>query len=331
MSYKKLDTTLFSAWNSYAVSMMSVLEDCGMWNKEDTFQKFLGVTGIAAQIRIDKNCSALPVTDYDWRENVLFMERIGVTTKVCFAALDDTDYTSKQEAAISEVKEAIDNDKAVTVWGIGTGEFGIIDGYDEEDEVFFVKGIGSNNSNSNLPILFKNLGKTFEHAPILYCEIPDGHKAIDWKQSYIDSLQIYLEEMQKISETPDVSYGISAYDRLVSALEQNHVDDFGLRYCIGIYYERKEAMFLYLKEIREVFSNSSIFDRIIETFHKISKLYYNVMFEILKQGTCGWNDLRKPIDKKSYPDIILSIKNIKSNEIDGIELIKRFLEEYKTN
>jgi hypothetical protein len=101
MSFKKLDTTLFSAWNSYAVCMMSVLEDCGMWNKNDSFQKFLGVTGIAAQIRIDKNCSALPVTDYDWHsDNVRFMERIGVTTKVYFAAPDDIDYSFKQENTI---------------------------------------------------------------------------------------------------------------------------------------------------------------------------------------------------------------------------------------
>ena len=34
MAKKKLDIEVFSAWNTYAISMMSVLEHCGMWNKE---------------------------------------------------------------------------------------------------------------------------------------------------------------------------------------------------------------------------------------------------------------------------------------------------------
>ena len=37
MAKKKLDIEVFSAWNTYAVSMMSVLEHCGMWDKEYTF------------------------------------------------------------------------------------------------------------------------------------------------------------------------------------------------------------------------------------------------------------------------------------------------------
>ena len=31
MEKKKLDIEVFSAWNTYAISMMSVLEHCGMW------------------------------------------------------------------------------------------------------------------------------------------------------------------------------------------------------------------------------------------------------------------------------------------------------------
>ena len=64
MAKKSLDIEVFSAWNTYAISMMSVLEHCGMWNKEYTFQRFLSVTGIAARFCVDANCSSLPITDY---------------------------------------------------------------------------------------------------------------------------------------------------------------------------------------------------------------------------------------------------------------------------
>ena len=75
MAKKKLDIEVFSAWNTYAISMMSILEHCGMWNKEYTFQRFLSVTGIVSQFCVDENCSALPITDYDWmEEHACFMD-----------------------------------------------------------------------------------------------------------------------------------------------------------------------------------------------------------------------------------------------------------------
>lgn len=50
MSKSKLEIEIFSAWNTYAISMMSVLENCGMWSKTDTFQKFMCETGIAVKL-----------------------------------------------------------------------------------------------------------------------------------------------------------------------------------------------------------------------------------------------------------------------------------------
>lgn len=45
-------------------------------------------------------------------------------------------YSAKQEEAISEIKQAIKDGRASVVWGIDTGEFGVIYGYDDEDEDF---------------------------------------------------------------------------------------------------------------------------------------------------------------------------------------------------
>ena len=72
--------------------------------QEATFQKFLSVTGIASQFCVDANCSALPVTDYDWMEmHTHFMECIGVQTKRYYASPSDEGYASKQEETISGI------------------------------------------------------------------------------------------------------------------------------------------------------------------------------------------------------------------------------------
>lgn len=325
MSCKKLETVLFSAWNTYAISMMSVLEDCGMWNKDFTFQKFLGVTGIASQFCMDSRCSALPITDYDWlKENPLFMKRIGVTTNVFFAKATDADFKHKQNIVIEQIKQSINNNRAVTVWGVDTGEFGIIYGYDDEDGVFFTKGIGTNNTDYSIPVLYNNLGKTFESAPILYCEIPVAKHDIDWKQAYIDSLRIYADEMKNDACDSDRSYGIKAYDTIIDAIKNNRCDEFGLRYCVGVYYERKDAMFGFVNEIKDLFDNDP-FNDIVVAFGELRNLWKQLMFDVLKQDTCGWNNLQYLIDKSTLGEIVNIINMIKETEITAIQLIDNFL------
>ena len=213
MEKRKLDIEVFSAWNSYAISMMSVLENCGMWKETDSFQKFMSVTGIASQFCVDANCSALPITDYDWLDaHTHFMDSIGIQTRKYYASPTDELYSAKQEEAISEIKQAIKDGRASVVWGIDTGEFGVIYGYDDEDEVFFAKGIGSQNMNFSMPILYGNLGKTFEPAPILYCEIPESAHEVDWNVAYMKALELYVLGMQTFRDDSGRMYGLAVYD-----------------------------------------------------------------------------------------------------------------------
>ena len=325
MTHKKLDTVLFGAWNTYAVSMMSILEDCGMWNREDTFQKFMGMTGIAAHFCMDSECSALPVTDYDWiSENPVFMERIGVRTEIIFADANDTGFRSKQEYAVKRIKESINNGRAVAAWGIDTGEFGIICGYDDDDGVFFTKGIGSSNSSFSSPILYKNLGLTYDNAPILYCEIPLERMKIDLQQAYIESLRNYSEMMKK-KTVKGRAYGLGAYDMIAYALKNNRCDSFGLRYCIGVYCERKDAMFRYLSEIENQFDDI-VFSETVQSFGRISELWSILRRDMFDQSMCGWNDLHSPIDLNRRNDILSIIENIKCNENAALDLIGRYIE-----
>ena len=329
MAKKSLDIEVFSAWNTYAISMMSVLEHCGMWNKEYTFQRFLSVTGIAARFCVDANCSSLPVTDYDWMEqHADFMERIGVQTKKYYAAPEVEEYSARQEEAIKAIKKGIDDNKACVVWGIDTGEFGIIYGYDDEDKVFFPKGIGNQNANTSMPVLYNNLGKTFEWAPVLYCEIPEVVHEVDWNQAYWNALQLYVEGMQTSQDDSGRTYGFGVYDTIVEAVRENRLDSFGFKYCIGIYYERKDALLLYLEEMHKE-QPSEALEKLIEAFQVTVGLYRKLMFDILEGGTEGWNNLFEPVNKECYPEIIKVIQGLKASEEKNVELIKDVIEKMR--
>ncbi len=326
MAKKKLDIEVFSAWNTYAISMMSVLEHCGMWNKEDTFQKFLSVTGIASRFCVDANCSSLPVTDYDWMEDhACFMERIGVRTKKYYAAPGAEEYSAVQEEAVVAIKEGIEAGRACVTWGIDTGEFGVIYGYDDEDKVFFPKGIGSRNTNTSMPILYSNLGKTFEWAPVLYCEIPEALREIDWDQAYEDTLRLYVQGMEAARENGRM-YGLAAYDTMMEAVQKDKLDAFGFKYCIGIFYERKEALLLYLEEQQKERTSETLI-QLVEAFRMTVALYRELMFEILGGGTEGWNTLFEPVDKQCYPKIMKALGELKESEERNIELVKSMMGE----
>ncbi len=329
MAKKSLDIEVFSAWNTYAISMMSVLEHCGMWNKEYSFQRFLSVTGIAARFCVDANCSSLPVTDYDWMEqHADFIERIGVQTKKYYAAPEVEEYSARQEEAIKAIKKGIEENKACVVWGIDTGEFGIIYGYDDEDKVFFPKGIGNQNTNTSMPVLYNNLGKTFEWAPVLYCEIPEVVHEMDWNRAYWNALQLYVEGMQTSQDDSGRTYGFGVYDTIVEAVRENRLDSFGFKYCIGIYYERKDALLLYLEEMHKE-QPSEALEELIEAFRVTVGLYRKLMFDILEGGTEGWNNLFEPVNKECYPEIIKIIQELKASEEKNVELIKDVIEKMR--
>ena len=326
MAKKKLDIEVFGAWNTYAISMMSVLEHCGIWNKEDTFQKFLSVTGIASRFCVDENCSSLPVTDYDWMDDhTCFMKRIGVQTKKFYAAPGAEEYSAVQEKAVIAVKDGIEHDRACVVWGIDSGEFGVIYGYDDEDKVFFPKGIGSQNTNTSMPVLYSNLGKTFEWAPVLYCEIPEAVHEVDWNRAYWNALQLYVEGMQTSQDDSGRTYGFGVYDVIADAVREDRLDSFGFKYCIGIFYERKDALLLYLEEVQKE-QPSEALEKLIDSFRTTVNLYRRLMFEILGGGTEGWNSLFEPVSKECYPEIIKVLGKLKASEEQNVELAKRMIE-----
>jgi len=100
------------------------------------------------------------------------------------------------------------------------------------------------------------------------------------------------------------------------------LDSFGFKYCIGIFYERKDALLLYLEEQQKVQTNE-LLEKLTESFRTTVELYRRLMFEILGGGTEGWNSLFEPVDKTCYPEIVSVLEELKASEERNVELAKR--------
>ncbi len=99
------------------------------------------------------------------------------------------------------------------------------------------------------------------------------------------------------------------------------MDSFGFKYCIGIFYERKGALLLYLEEQQKVQTNE-LLEKLIESFRTTVELYRRLMFEILGGGTEGWNSLFESVDKTCYPEIVNVLEELKASEERNAELAK---------
>jgi len=49
------------------------------------------------------------------------------------------------------------------------------------------------------------------------------------------------------------------------------------------------------------------------------------MFDILGEGTEGWNFLFEPVNKERYPEIIKVLQELKASEEKNMELVKQIL------
>ncbi|MBR6642558.1 MAG: hypothetical protein IKL28_02720 [Lachnospiraceae bacterium] len=114
------------------------------------------------------------------------------------------------------------------------------------------------------------------------------------------------------------------HGRISDAVREDRVDSFGLKYCTGIFYERKDAILKYLEEVQNE-QPSEVLAQLIDSFRRTVDMYRKLMFDILGEGTEGWNFLFEPVNKERYPEIIKVLQELKASEKKNMELAKQIL------
>ncbi|RKN79203.1 hypothetical protein [Paenibacillus ginsengarvi] len=287
-----LNITIAGTWSTYAGSMMSILNNCGMWDSDRSLADFMGMTGIAFQFIVHKACASSSVTAYDWEsDHPSFLKRIGVKTDFCFSVPSQSDYQNVCKIAEKEIKDSIHAGRGVVLWGIDTGEFGIVSGYDDDEKIFYVSGIGSSDGVTSSPILYSNLGRTFQPAPIMYCHYPISYEPRKEHDIFADSLTFYVRYMRESNIRGDFDQGLAAYDYWIHAMNTDF-QPFGLRYITGVYTERKILTYQYFEG-----HNKYLSPDFIEIWDNIQVIFRKIHFDILEQNFNGWNHLHKSVSK----------------------------------
>lgn len=241
--------------STYLASVAGILKAGHLWSGESFM--LAGMTGMAFHFIVHEQICPSSITLYDWQaEHFTMLDQIGIHSEgfnyVYNAELNT--YKKQQERAIQRIKESIDHGLGVVVWAPNpTPEFGMITGYDDGDQVFFVQDY-TNRAEPD-PLLYINLGRS--EVSVLYYQIILGKVDVPIEKIFSTSLRYGVNQWEKEYHFhPHYRMGRKGYENLILALENNLADSFGLAYLIYSYSQSKEYLAQYLDFITH---NSELF------------------------------------------------------------------------
>jgi hypothetical protein len=222
----------------------AVLRHAGWWDGDG--DELAVLTGFAFHFIAAPDACPSSVTAYDWgRVHVSAMARLGIDTEWHECGYDTT-FELARARAVDDVRASIDRGVPVVVWAPSRAlEFGLVTGYDDEDEVFHIKHCAPGTPD---PLLYANLGR--KRVPWLAYQVFHGRADADpyaraaalryGRSEWSDGYHPGLSDVNTLG--PHYAVGAAAYTALRSALDRDDIDTFGLGYLLWTYADSKRAL-----------------------------------------------------------------------------------------
>lgn len=308
------------SWTSYAGAAHGVLTAAGMF--EPDFTRFMGLSGMAFHLIMHQECCISSVTVYDWvYEHQAALERLGILSEVFQSMPDSPAYAAACRRAVENIKAAVDRGTGVILWGVDTGEFGVIYGYDDEDGVLQADGCAKFGPGSN-PILYENVGRTFPDAPILHYQIPIAKVAVDMDGAYRSSLEYYVRHMESPQHiAPAYQAGLKAYDNWIGALETGKFSSTGLLYNLTVYADAKRHAAGYLQFLAGSWKGLPGLAEVADRFGAIAGLYGQMLEHAghdLSQPVHAWG----PVAPERAAGLVPLLRQARALEAEAVALVK---------
>jgi hypothetical protein len=310
-------------WTSYISAVRGVLNAAGLSDLDYT--RLMGLTGIAFHLIMHDNCHVSSATVYPWlEEHQAALDRIGVLSEVHMALPGTPTYDAACRRAVSNMKSAIDRGVGVVLWGVVTGEFGVVYGYDDAAGVLLVSGCGDVGAGSE-PVPYAQVGRTFPEAPILHYQIPLERVEFDLDAAYRASLATYVEQMEReFHVAPPYKSGLRAYQAWERALAAGEYEAFGLRYLTTVYAEAKGQAAAYLEFLAASWQGLPLLPEIAARFRRLAAVYAQMM-EALGQDFDSPDHLHKPVTAEQTAALLPRVAQAHAIEQEALALVKQAL------
>jgi hypothetical protein len=206
-----------------------------------------GLSGMAFKFSVHHKLLPMSVTAYgQWGiEHKSAIDNLGVFTVYDSGRTRHSSFEVYQKDAVQWMKQSIELGMGGVYW---IPEFGVIHGYDDDDQVFYVQDGWSEESRI---VLYDNFG--INMTPFWYCQIFGDKVYISMQEAVLESLRLALYDWETMYKTlPDrsIASGRHAYIFLIRAFEQGGFDSSGAVYILDSYLSARTEIKDYMQEVK---------------------------------------------------------------------------------
>lgn len=247
------------------------------------------------------------------------VDRLGIYNEIYSGFKTNPTFPLYQKRAIERVKESIDRGMPAIFWEPNGILFGVINGYDEEDGVFFYQDL---HHKEDQIMLFSNVGKV--GATFWMFQVIGERIEKDIRDIYLDSMECCVDEWEtgdNVAPFARYEYGSGrkAYDFAIAALEEDSFDETGALVILDYAIISKEQTYLYFQEIKNEFYGM---EEIAERYKNVSDI-----FKAMRETVPSVIRRDYKIDRERLPMLISCLKEGKEEEERAAASLKYFLRE----
>lgn len=309
-------------WFSYPGAVQGVLNSHGV---EVGLAEVIAVSGYGwITNAMKKNlCPSAPSAFHSetWLGIYKATERLGYSVDLVFSGAfewDDEQQPTPEAVKNAKkqyeaIKEEIQNDRPVVLWGIPLPEYGIVNGYRGED--YIVKTFRSLTGQRDDPIHYTKIMAPGGLAFLKFIEPVVFNK----KEVIIETLRWgYKLGIGDVPGLPEYVKGPDAYDVFIKNLTEEKFDDnsyHGTAYTLACLMESKWAIAEYLKQV----------DSVVEP--DLSKVYskYNSLYLVLKECSEVFPMGPGKMGPEKCNKVAELLKDAKKKEVGALEGLKNAL------
>jgi hypothetical protein len=284
----------------------------------------MGITGHAFRINID--------TDHiDVAGPTMFPGGYLIRRNLCnlgfISSLSDTDkpFTpEKVEKVLALIQQSIDKGVPAISFDLFIPEFGLIYGYDDEQQLFHAKDVSKEGALSYLDFV--------ENRNMLWVttiseSLP--HSKYEMLRMALDMIVDHARgrEWQHIFEG-DYRIGLAGYDAWISCMERRKADPFGNAYNIAVVSDAREHAAQFLRELVIRWNGENVVERTVRKLAAEAAVHYSKTATALVEmrELFPFPQGGQPDDSAIADRAVELLRVAKEAEVLGVEVLERMLD-----
>lgn len=247
MSSVRLNIAMKRESKSFTDSLHAVLTAAGRFDGSKPMLS--GLSGMAFKFTVHEKLLPMSVSAYgQWGvEHKPAVDNLGVLTVTDGGRTRHPTFRHYQQEAVEWIKSSLDRGIGAIYW---IPEFGVIDGYDDEDRIFYIRD--GRRPESQI-VLYDNFGLNV--TDFWYCQLFGDKVDVPLEARVLESMRLAVQDWETPYKTlPDtrIASGKLAYSFLLRGLAQGDFDEGGAVYILSSYYVSRCEIAEYLGGIQGI-------------------------------------------------------------------------------